>query len=174
MIPYKLLAYGGICLALVLAYLGWHHHVDKQGYDRATKEWKYKIEQANLKAAETLKLRNDEIAVKQEVINQVRQQIIDKNTELLNVKLERDRIAADYRSGVKRMSVPAVCKSDRTEPNSSAGLTAKPSENRCELLPETSGTIFDIARRYNEDVHKLNECIELYNSVKNTVNSKGN
>lgn len=164
---------GAIILAVAAVFFGiveMKHRAYKQGYSEATAEAQAEKAKANLEALEVLGKKNAEIAAQQKEINDFNIDLIQKRLELANANREKDRIAAEYRTGVKRMSIAAVCKSDRATESGSTRPTELSNQGRCELLPQTAGTLLDIARGHREDVSKLNECIDRYNHVKDSIN----
>lgn len=164
---------GAIILAVAGAFFGiveMKHRAYKQGYSKAETKYKAEIAQANLEAEEVLLKKNAEIANQQKEINDFNIDLIQKRLELANANREKDRIASEYRSGIKRMSVAAVCKSDRATESGSARPTELSNQGQCELLPRTAGTLLDIARGHREDVRNLNECIDRYNNIKDSLN----
>ena len=161
-----------LALALVGGYAGWHHHVDQGGYKRAEAEWQKKEQTAKIESDKVLFAANEGIRKSQGELFTIREQIIAKTQELENAKAERDHLIADYRAGNKRVSIlGAACKGSATKQDSRAAVAAEPSQEQCELLPGTAATVLDIARRYRDDVQKLNECIDLYNAVEAAVNT---
>lgn len=167
----KLTAIGIVVVGLFFGIVQMNHSAYKRGYNAAETEYKAKIAKANEIAAETLKTKNDEIAKSQKAINDFNLEMIKKRLELENANREKDRIASEYRAGIKRLSIPALCKSDSTKQGESARPAELSNQGRCELMPETAGALFDIARGHREDVRKLNECIDRYNQIKTATNT---
>lgn len=146
------------------------HRAYKQGYSEAETKYKAEITKANMEALEVLNTKNDEIKNQQKQINDFHMDLIQKRLDLQNANREKDRITAQYRDGIKRMSIAANCKSDPAGQSESARPAELSNQGRCELLPKTAGTILDLARGYQEGVRKLNECIDRYNNIKDSVN----
>jgi hypothetical protein len=168
----RIMAGSLILLCLLVGYASWHHHVDQCGYKRAEAEWQKKEQAAKIESDKVLFAANEGVRKSQGELSTIREQIIAKTQELENAKAERDHLIADYRAGTKRVSIlGAACKGSATKQDSRASAAGEPSQERCELLPETAASVLDIARRYRDDVQKLNECIELYNAVETAVNT---
>ncbi len=166
----KLTAIGIVIVGVFFGIVQMNHSAYKRGYSDAETKYKQQIAKANEEAAELLEFANAEIKKTQESLIDYDRKLIEQRLELENANREKSRIAAEYRAGIKRMSIAALCKSDPTGQGESARPAELSNQGRCELLPETAGTLLDIARGHREDVQKLNECLDRYNSVKDALN----
>lgn len=172
-----LIKIGGVLLlivALVAGYFAWAHHLDKIGYDRATKEWEAKERDAEIKAQVILARKNEEVRKAQSDLQETQSAIITKSKELENAKAEYNKLRDSYVTGSKRLSIATSsnCQSRDAGQNKSIAIAAETDQARAELLPQDSANILDAARGSAEDVRDLNMCIDLYNAVKDTVNKE--
>jgi hypothetical protein len=152
-------------------YFSWHRHVDRQGYDRATREWQIKTQAADSKALAVLTEKNEQVRVAQAGLRETQQQIIEKSKELQDAKDQFNTLRAAYAIGTKRMSIATSSCQGRSADNAAdPAIASDASEGRANLLPETALAILDIARGNSEDVRLKNECIDLYNAARDAVN----
>ena len=147
------------------------HH---EGYQEAKSECDADIKKANDQAKATLDNLNAQVAKNQQDLTAAQQAIIDKQRELENANSNFNSLRDQYADNVKRLSVRAYIARSPAKPDPGATAAARAGQTgSVDLMPETAASIFDSARRHREDVRLKNECIDLYNAVKDSVNKTG-
>ena len=128
---------------------------------------------ADKAALDDLKILNDQAVRNQADLNEARNTIIEKTKETKHEKDAYTDMRDKYLDGSRRLSiVTAASARDKAERDHNSSATVKFTETRTDILPETAGRIFSIARGNYQDVRDLNECIDLYNAARDAVNKK--
>lgn len=83
-----------------------------------------------------------------------------------------NELRAAVRSGAERLYIPVAARSDAANGAGAAPTAASTTETRAELLPETADGLIGIVADANAEVRRTNECIDLYNTVKEALNKK--
>jgi hypothetical protein len=89
---------------------------------------------------------------------------VNNHKEKARAKATIDSLRVDVRNGTERLSVAVQSCQTR---DSSTGNT----DARAELMPEAAERIVVIAAEANEAVRELNECIDKYEALKQTIES---
>lgn len=113
------------------------------------------------------------------VERQMSAQVVDFESKYLEAqkgeKIALDSLHAALHSGTYRVSIPvATCSSVPASAGSgSASASGSGAEARAQLLPATVDGLVGLAGECDADVRQLNSLIDLYNAVRDRVNSAG-
>lgn len=156
--------------AIVGGFFYYRHSLIASERAKVNAEWAAKETNATAEAINVLNNKNAEIAKRQEDLLKLQGTIVAQNKELANVKQDYENLRAQYANNSKRLSVATANNKTNTaskvDPTTTSSGT---SENRVELMPDVSTEILDFARGYQENLRLKNECIDLYNSAKNSI-----
>ena len=160
----KLICFVILLVAIAAALLSWHHSIIAKN----NAAWQAKINQANAAATAQLEQINEKVAQHQTALNNAQEKIIEQNQETENAKANYEKLRAQYAASTVRMSVAAAdFESRNTQQNSDSSSAAGACENRSvNLVPEAAAVILAVARQTRDDVRLKNECIDLYNAVR--------
>jgi prophage endopeptidase len=115
-------------------------------------------------AVETLTAKQD---IDREMRKGVDALIAQNQTEKQNAKTSNDNLHTALLTGAKRLSVAVTSAC----PSGNTGAAA--TETRADLLPAVAVAIHDIGAESDDAVRDLNTCIDAYNAVRDTNNTKG-
>jgi hypothetical protein len=92
--------------------------------------------------------------------------------EIDHAKTRQDRLLADIRAGTERLSIPAACPASQaaTDPGAAPGSGAAP--QRAELDQSAAETLVAIASDGDQAIRERNACIEQYNAVRESLNTR--
>ena len=171
--PYLLFIKIAAGLALIGSILFAGHKVADHWREQGRNEIRAEHAIADKAALDDLKILNDQAVRNQADLNEARNTIIEKTKETKHEKDAYTDMRDKYLDGSRRLSiVTAASARDKAERDHNSSATVKFTETRTDILPETAGRIFSIARGNYQDVRDLNECIDLYNAARDAVNKK--
>lgn len=164
MMQIRLIFFIILSVAIAAALLSLHHSIIAKN----NAVWQAKINQANATAKMQLEQINEQVAQHQNALNTAQEKIIEQNKETENAKASYEKLRAQYVAGTVRMSVTATgFRSKNTQQNSNSVTPGAACENRSiDLVPGVAEVILDVARQTRNDVRLKNECIDLYNAVR--------
>lgn len=158
-------------LALIIGLAGGGLYLHHSGYEEGVAEYKLKIDDANDKAKLELDAANTKVAQNQSALDALQSKIISTSRESDNVQKNYDTLRAQYANATLRLSVRTHSENHQTKSGSSATASSGTDQDRSiDLLPETATSVLDAGRGLKEDVRLKNECIDLYNAVRDNLN----
>lgn len=161
---------GILLIVIALAFI--HHKIYQKGYDEADNMWKAKVEASNKLALET-KIKEDNLHLKESQELQTKFNIAaadhQKELEIKNEQIEN--LKRDVRNGNLRLSIAvATNKINSSKSDSNSGTASEFTSETANVMPEVAETVLSIAGDIAESVRERNECIRLYNEVKEKIN----
>lgn len=162
----------GFVIALITGFFYFKHSVEAAERDRVNSIWVKKEADATVAAVAELNKKNAEISKRQAELVKSQNEIVAKNRELQNATKSYNDLLRQYADDTKRLSVHiATNKTDTATKSGNTTTSPRVGENTVELMPDVSTEILDFARGYQENLRLKNECIDLYNAARTSVNA---
>ncbi len=163
----------GIIVALLLVVHFWKKSIISDTTNKVNAQWIKRETDANSAAQEVLNNKNQEIHKNQLELDSAMSVISQKTQEIANAKKDYDLLHIKYASGIKRMSVRVSTRPLDTAKQDNHPSIAVGNDNEIrELMPEISGEILDFARGYSENLRMKNDCIRMYNLVRDSISQE--
>ncbi len=160
----------GIIVALLLVVHFWKKSIISDTTNSVNTQWIKRETDANSAAQDVLSNKNQEIHKHQLELDSAINVISQKNQEIANAKKDYDLLHIKYASGIKRMSVRvSTSQVDTTKQDNHPAIAIGNDSEFRELMPEISGEILDFARGYSENLRMKNDCVRMYNLVRESI-----
>ena len=145
---------------------GWYLH--HSGYVEGRSEMERQIAIANEKAEKKLLDLNARVSLDQKMLEAQQQKIIQQSEKLNANQKDFDDLRNQYANDTKRLSVRTYRPSSPAKQDNNPAIAARASQN-VQLMPDAAVALADLARGYTENMRLKNECIDLYNSARETI-----